>query len=300
MRNRGSLWVVILLFAAMGNDNATAAREDTGEESSISIAEIRNKDSFKLLCVGDSLTAGYSSWGTVFTPYGEVIESLSSGRVEVDTIGMSGWTSGDLLGALDAQSVRDVCRKKSVGLRTQLKAKSYQLVTLLIGTNDLGTDVSVATLFDNICQLREVILQHVPRVVLLTVPSSRDLAQIHELNRQIRQLVLEHQENTLLFDCHALFHHANERAQEGADDVGKKTRHGHGEGEGERDEGEWSEGEREGEGEAGEGGKRRAVFDFDRLHFTVYGSQLLGQKIYRQLVEEGALPLGGLGSSTSN
>jgi lysophospholipase L1-like esterase len=202
----------------------------------------------------------------VFTPYGEVIESLSSGKLEVDTIGMSGWTSGDLLGALDAERVTDVCFKKSVGLRTQLRRKQYQLVTLLIGTNDLGMSVSVETLIGNIRQLREVVLQHAPRIVLMTVPSAHNFPQTHELNQQIKEIVREHPANTLLFDCHALFDHAHRLVQE-AEKADKL---------------EESSGERK--------EKTKRVFDFDRLHFTVYGSELLGQKIYEQLVGEGVAP----------
>jgi hypothetical protein len=47
----------------------------------------------KLLCVGDSLTAGYHFWGTEWFPYATTLSSLWEERYEVDHIGYSGWTT---------------------------------------------------------------------------------------------------------------------------------------------------------------------------------------------------------------
>jgi lysophospholipase L1-like esterase len=226
---------------------------------------LRDSNAFQILCVGDSLTAGsflhsslqliilgYSHMGSMFTPYGEFLEEKSSGGVEVDVIGMSGWTSTNLLNTLDKHRIVDVCRRKSVGLRFQLQQKQYQLVMLMIGTNDIGTDVSVDELFENICKLREVILQFASNIVLFTIPSSRYFKEIAAINERIVKFVQENSADghTFLFDCHTLFHDANVLALSDSD-------------------------------------AHEMVFDFDRLHFTEYGSKLLGETLYSKLNDFG-------------
>ena len=210
----------------------------------------------------------------MFTPYGEFLEEKSSGRVEVNIIGMSGWTSDDLLNSLDRPRTADICGRKSFGLRFQLHQKQYQLVMLMIGTNDIGTDVPVPHVFENICKLREVILQHSSKIVLFTVPSSRYFKEIAEINDMIRNFVQEHsaEGNTFLFDCHALFDDANVLAQSSSSDDPHPSSPG-----------DTVDAIQQQE----EKKKHEMVFDFDRLHFTVYGSKLLGEKLFSQLSDFG-------------
>ena len=193
--------------------------------------------------------------------------------MEVDIIGMSGWTSGDFLNSLDQKRTIDICDRPSIGLRSQLQHKEYQLVMLMIGTNDLGTDIPVMELYENIAKLREVILHYCSRVVLFTLPSFRHSHQIMRINEMIHNFVLEQssrEANTFLFDCHALFHHANILASERA----HGPLHEH-------------------DGAATKNGKlqHEMVFDFDQLHFTSYGSKLLGETLYSRLSDFGVLAL---------
>lgn len=194
-----------------------------------------------------------------------MIESMSHGAVEVDIIGMSGWTTTQLLDTLDQDCIIDVCHRKSCGIRKQLQHRPYQLVMLMIGTNDIGSDASVDEVYHNICRLRDVILQYVPKIVLFTLPSSRNYPPIQQLNERIKDLVAQNAPNTFLFDCHAFFHHANElahRSSLSSHETAKTSSPDIEE-------------------------KHPEVFDLDRLHFTEYGSTILGKKLFEKLNDYG-------------
>lgn len=193
---------------------------------------------------------------------------MSRGAIEIDVIGMSGWTTEHFLNTLDKDCIVDVCRRKSCGIRKQLQHRSYKLVMLMIGTNDIGTGVEVNEVFENICKLRDVILQYVPKMVLFTVPSSRNYQPIHELNDKIKSLVSQNSGDTYLFDCHAFFHHANELAHQSSPTE--------------------SLSDPQSSSSLTEN-KHENVFDFDRLHFTEYGSKILGEKLYSKLEDFGVI-----------
>jgi len=42
------------------------------------LAKMTARPKLRILCFGDSLTAGYSSWGSVHHPYNEVLENMLS------------------------------------------------------------------------------------------------------------------------------------------------------------------------------------------------------------------------------
>ena len=90
----------------------------------------------RLLAFGDSLTAGYHSMGNSFSPWAPLLRDLL-GVAAVDHIGMSGFTTAQLLESLDGASVQDVVPKAWPGLRRQLRtAGPYAAVLIMAGTND--------------------------------------------------------------------------------------------------------------------------------------------------------------------
>ena len=85
----------------------------------------------KILCFGDSLTAGYSRYGLLHFPYAEHLKqklqaAFPSMKIQIDVEGMSGaQVQGQYLGRLN---------------RACLKAKDgfYDWIIVMGGTNDLG------------------------------------------------------------------------------------------------------------------------------------------------------------------
>lgn len=98
----------------------------------------------KVLCVGDSLTAGwYQAPGASqasFHPYGASLFSSLGNSVEVVSLGWPGWTSVELLeGADQRTAIRDAPEGSAhlPGIRLAVKEHSPSVVLLLAGTNDL-------------------------------------------------------------------------------------------------------------------------------------------------------------------
>jgi lysophospholipase L1-like esterase len=145
-----------------------------------------------ILCYGDSLTAGYSHDGTVFTPYSIEIDIACSGTV--DTNGMSGWTTEDMLQQMDSTYCSDFCGRDGQGLRTLVNKKPYDWVLLLAGTNDLGTDVEADEAFSNICGLIDVCVEAgVKSIGVMTVPACGiewKLKYLQEERAKLNQFIL--------------------------------------------------------------------------------------------------------------
>ena len=67
----------------------------------------------RILAFGDSLTAGYHSSGMGFEPYGahmeaELNQATPGCACSVDVCGMSGWTTAEMVEAVDERVCTDV------------------------------------------------------------------------------------------------------------------------------------------------------------------------------------------------
>lgn len=108
----------------------------------------------RLLVLGDSLAAGYHSGGDGprFAPWAPLLRKLL--RVTaVDLIGLSGYTTEAMVGALDRATVTDCHGQCWPGLRTQLRRARYHTVIILAGSNDIGQRLDAATIIDNLAKL---------------------------------------------------------------------------------------------------------------------------------------------------
>ena len=92
----------------------------------------------RILCYGDSLTAGYTAltkYTGAFAPWApHLADALGC---TVDHVGMCGWTTTQMLDGLDNVANVDVCKVSHCGLRWLLREGSYTHVLLMAGTNDL-------------------------------------------------------------------------------------------------------------------------------------------------------------------
>jgi lysophospholipase L1-like esterase len=123
-----------------------------------------------VLCYGDDLTAGHMDGGSKFSPYSS--ELFKAGQGDVDTFGMSIWTTEEMVNNLDATNATDMDGKTGKGLRVLVTSKKYDWVLLWAGTNDLGTDITADVIFSNICKLVDVcVAAGVKNIGVLTVPA---------------------------------------------------------------------------------------------------------------------------------
>lgn len=90
-----------------------------------------------ILCFGDSLTAGYYNEGKAYHPYSKHLSELL-GNVQVDHIGLSGWSTDEMLYYANHSSCKDTLGRVWNGLKYQLQHKKYDYCIILAGTNDLS------------------------------------------------------------------------------------------------------------------------------------------------------------------
>lgn len=162
----------------------------------------------KILCYGDSLTAGYSEWGTSFTPYGDTLEIRS--KLNVKSIGMSGWTTSQMVNCANKKGNYDVVDHKADGLKLLLSSERYDLVCIMAGTNDLGTGEAEEIIIKNIAALVDIALSSNSnlKVALLTVPatggeSSYESVRIRRanVNQGLLELSRRYRERVFLIDA---------------------------------------------------------------------------------------------------
>lgn len=95
-------------------------------------------DKKKILCFGDSLTAGYSSKG--YFPYSDRLSSLLEDKYDVEHIGNSGWTTEQMVIRSHYERNRDCFERVWKGLQFKLNNNPhrYECVFILSGSNDIG------------------------------------------------------------------------------------------------------------------------------------------------------------------
>jgi lysophospholipase L1-like esterase len=157
----------------------------------------REPRAYRILCYGDSLTAGFCANGQLFEPYGrslaEALSEATDGALcEVSVCGLSGSMATEMVANLDDAAARDVCGIAGKGLRAILRDEVVlpDLVLIMAGTNDLGKNRRPEAVLDDLRQLHAVCHSFgVPTVALPPPPApsqpgtawDRARRQLHEL-----------------------------------------------------------------------------------------------------------------------
>ena len=224
----------------------------------------------RVLCYGDSLTAGFWDGGARFHPYAAQL-SRRLGGCTVDHIGLSGFTSAqmaDTLGRTENKTGGDIdaTRRRWMSLDEALERARYTHVVILAGTNDLsrlrhaGGTRTAADVVSNIAALHTRALASGARTLALTVPQPA-FESLHpqmalgrgEINAGLRVFAAA-TANVSLCELEVALPHLNGTAEE-----------------------------------------RARLWD-DGLHLTPAGYDVLGDAVYGALLDAGATPCG---SSTS-
>eukprot|EP00316_Scyphosphaera_apsteinii_P009149 CAMPEP_0119337050 /NCGR_PEP_ID=MMETSP1333-20130426/93174_1 /TAXON_ID=418940 /ORGANISM="Scyphosphaera apsteinii, Strain RCC1455" /LENGTH=251 /DNA_ID=CAMNT_0007348013 /DNA_START=32 /DNA_END=784 /DNA_ORIENTATION=+ len=132
----------------------------------------------RLLAFGDSLTAGYHALGTAFSPWADnLARSLGVNWRDGKHIGLSGWTARQLASTLDmAQLGPDNAGRCWPGLRATLehaRPDGYDLVVIMVGTNDLADKERPEGIVQCISRLHSEAHAHGSRTVAVNIPESK-------------------------------------------------------------------------------------------------------------------------------
>lgn len=153
---------------------------------------------FRILCFGDSLTAGTSPLSRGDHPYAPHLEttlrqseqfSSNDRSVMIRHMGYPGWTARQLLDtANDERGLRTLIRR--------VKDPSLSLVILLAGTNDLGYGFPPDRIAESIQSLHELcVVEGVPRTIAIGIPPSafqKEDADFAKTARQTNEKIEEY------------------------------------------------------------------------------------------------------------
>jgi lysophospholipase L1-like esterase len=125
----------------------------------------------RILCYGDSLTAGTTSDYSLH-PYAPFLEQVlkatdNNNDVHVRHFGLPGWTAQRMVASKsDEQGIQYQIRR--------VKDPSLSLVIILAGTNDLGYGFSQDEIYQNVVQLHQIAMDcnGVPATLAIAIPPS--------------------------------------------------------------------------------------------------------------------------------
>jgi lysophospholipase L1-like esterase len=122
-----------------------------------------------ILCFGDSLTAGYYNEGKSYHPYSKHLSELL-GNVQVDHIGLSGWSTDEMLYYANHSSCKDTLGRVWNGLKYQLQHKKYDYCVILVGTNDLSEGENC---INDLFKIHNIAHEEGCKTIALTIPQMK-------------------------------------------------------------------------------------------------------------------------------
>ncbi|KAL8724206.1 MAG: hypothetical protein Q9166_008084 [cf. Caloplaca sp. 2 TL-2023] len=142
--------------------------------------------SLRILCFGDSLTAGYSGYGYFHYPYAaQIREQLKKALPATDiTIDVSGLSGDRVIAGQYLQRIK--------GMTTKAKDSPYDWIIVLGGTNDLGWGEKSDSVYEALKEVWTVALDTGANVLALSVleaayTSGGAVQRRNALNSLIRQ-----------------------------------------------------------------------------------------------------------------
>mmetsp|Transcript_45692 Transcript_45692/g.83684 ORF Transcript_45692/g.83684 Transcript_45692/m.83684 type:complete len:368 (+) Transcript_45692:71-1174(+) len=146
----------------------------------------------RILCYGDSLTAGFYNGGSSFEPYGHTLsqELRSMGDMcNVDVVGLSGKTASECVQGLNSPAITDCTGRAGKGLSRKLAEEGpFDLVIIMLGTNDLGQGQAPQTILKSVSQMHAACHRmNIP--TLAVAPPTVDQGQPRAGRQQLAQLL---------------------------------------------------------------------------------------------------------------
>lgn len=180
------------------------------DESPVVVEEIQIKSdthsgadrTVRILCYGDSLTAGMAPPNRQLCPYATSLQDAldsNNSQYHVDHIGLPGWTTQRFLDKLD----------EGVGLRHDLSShETTDVVILLGGTNDLRVpgDDSARVISKNLFKLHEMALASgATHSLALAIPPAgqrlhrpEELKAVEDINSQLQEYAAANEKITFV------------------------------------------------------------------------------------------------------
>jgi len=146
----------------------------------------------RILCYGDSLTAGFYNGGTAFEPYGQTLSrelSAWGGQCDVAVCGLSGKTATECVQGMNAPWITDITGRGGKGIdRILTEEGPFDLVIIMLGTNDLGQGQSPDMILNSISKMHSACHRYnIPTIAV--APPTVDYGQTRAVRQQLAQVL---------------------------------------------------------------------------------------------------------------
>ena len=142
----------------------------------------------RILCLGDSLTAGYCNGGFDEKPYSTTLQEALCGihEVMVEALGFSGWTSEQILENAEASPDRMLLRD----------GVAFDVVIVMAGTNDIADRrIKIEEITTNLAKMHVMAQATGAQTIAITIPESHAQQALADIgvrweaaNKRIRDL----------------------------------------------------------------------------------------------------------------
>lgn len=161
-------------------------------------ADVHTGTTRRILCYGDSLTAGFAENGKLFEPYGRSLaDKLSSSgtNCEVFVCGLSGKTAREMV-SNSTTGLVDVVGNHGKGLSKLLEEDGpFDLVIIMSGTNDMGQGAQEPNILQDVRSLHVVCHDRgIPTIALAPPPApcagaAREVARLRFVEQLQAKLI---------------------------------------------------------------------------------------------------------------
>eukprot|EP00980_Cylindrotheca_fusiformis_P022917 scaffold9920_cov70-Cylindrotheca_fusiformis.AAC.1 len=218
------LFVALFVYGALGNNISEPKKTTTTtldssfkNNKTLTVGEKRNKSSssnkkkqdddddiIRIVCIGDSLTAGVTSVGNKdwkpYAPYLQaqmehdlLLSNNSSKNISILHYGYPGWTSAELMHGRNnknSDNMESILSSATTTSSTESNL-SLDLVIIMAGTNDmLRGRYNSYNVSQQVIELHQFCYEHysVPRSILLEIPGAKAYKRDSDLKKEVNLL----------------------------------------------------------------------------------------------------------------
>ncbi|KAL8762878.1 MAG: hypothetical protein Q9184_001174 [Pyrenodesmia sp. 2 TL-2023] len=183
-----------LSYKYLNNNHVAARKSNMASTTDTNSPTNQGIKSLRILCFGDSLTAGYSGYGYFHYPYAAQLrkrlkEDLPDTEATVDVAGLSG---DRVIAGQYVRRIKGSCEKA--------EDAPYDWIIVLGGTNDLGSEERPDNIYEGLSRGMTLLEPQGANVLALSVLEGEHTSgDIFQRRKELNNLIAYHEEDRLYY-----------------------------------------------------------------------------------------------------